>query len=195
VEFLRLAHPLTHVAPDKKSRVQQAICDLLAGVLQPLADAGEPRQAGWLSGQGRGMLFTRTSGSDLARGGSCEKEADGGWLDASGSHSRCCWGSLLLAAATPAITGRLFFDAKHIIFLPQTTLVRSEFGAGCDAALRQKFSQQVTALPSLPAVDSDSVRGTGLRAIQQQFAGSLHNHRQQRSVQAEHLVPAPPLFS
>jgi len=41
-EFLRLAHPLTHVAPDKKSRVQQAICDMLAGVLQPLADEGQP---------------------------------------------------------------------------------------------------------------------------------------------------------
>ena len=40
VEFLRLAHPLTHMAPDKKSRVQQAICDMLAGVLQPLADGG-----------------------------------------------------------------------------------------------------------------------------------------------------------
>lgn len=64
VEFLRLAHPLTHVAPDKKSRVQQAICDMLAGVLQPLADGG---RAG-------------------------------------------------------------------------------EFGAGCDAALRQKFAQQVTVL-------------------------------------------------
>lgn len=41
-EFLRLTHPLTHVAPDKKSRVQQAICDMLAGVLQPLADGGNP---------------------------------------------------------------------------------------------------------------------------------------------------------
>lgn len=41
-EFLRVAHPLTHVAPDKKSRVQQAICDMLAGVLQPLADGGDP---------------------------------------------------------------------------------------------------------------------------------------------------------
>ena len=46
-EFLRLAHPLTYVAPDKKSRVQQAICDMLAGILQPLADAGEPRWVGW----------------------------------------------------------------------------------------------------------------------------------------------------
>ena len=46
-EFLRLAHPLTYVAPDKKSRVQQAICDMLAGILQPRADAGEPRWGGW----------------------------------------------------------------------------------------------------------------------------------------------------
>ncbi|KAL4434374.1 hypothetical protein ABPG75_000815 [Micractinium tetrahymenae] len=45
-EFLRLAHPLTHVAPDKKSRVQQAICDMLAGVLQPLADGGDPDEFG-----------------------------------------------------------------------------------------------------------------------------------------------------
>ena len=45
-DFLRLAHPLTYVAPDKKSRVQQAICDMLAGILQPLADAGEPRCGG-----------------------------------------------------------------------------------------------------------------------------------------------------
>ncbi|PSC67904.1 furry homolog-like [Micractinium conductrix] len=45
-EFLRLAHPLTHVAPDKKSRVQQAICDMLAGVLQPLADEGDPDEFG-----------------------------------------------------------------------------------------------------------------------------------------------------
>ena len=91
IEFLRSAHPLTHVAPDKKSRVQQvgrvlwfcmrawrlacalpgaacrrapcaplqrtsngissccpqAICDMLAGVLQPLADHGDPRRAGF----------------------------------------------------------------------------------------------------------------------------------------------------
>ncbi|KAL4428595.1 hypothetical protein ABPG77_008907 [Micractinium sp. CCAP 211/92] len=45
-EFLRLTHPLTHVAPDKKSRVQQAICDMLAGVLQPLADGGNPDEFG-----------------------------------------------------------------------------------------------------------------------------------------------------
>lgn len=103
LEFLRVTHPLNHVAPDKKSRVQQvrngmnrcatgvssvallllrlqvvklvgqrclplrlphgtvppaagaysiapfscsgmqAICDMLAGVLQPLADRGDPR--------------------------------------------------------------------------------------------------------------------------------------------------------
>ncbi|KAI3439023.1 hypothetical protein D9Q98_001435 [Chlorella vulgaris] len=46
LEFLRRAHPLTHVAPDKKSRVQQAICDMLAGILQPLADNGEPGEFG-----------------------------------------------------------------------------------------------------------------------------------------------------
>ena len=45
-ELLRLAHPLTHVAPDKKSRVQQAICDMLACMLAPLADEGDPRW-GW----------------------------------------------------------------------------------------------------------------------------------------------------
>lgn len=45
-EFLRLAHPLTHVAPAHKSRVQQAISDMLAGVLQPLADHGDPDEFG-----------------------------------------------------------------------------------------------------------------------------------------------------
>ena len=41
LNFLDRCHPLKHVAPDKKSRVQQAICDMLTSVLQPLADEGD----------------------------------------------------------------------------------------------------------------------------------------------------------
>ena len=41
--FLDRVHPLKHVAPDKKSRLQQAICDMLTSVLQPLVDEQDPR--------------------------------------------------------------------------------------------------------------------------------------------------------
>ena len=45
INFLERVHPLKSVAPQKKSRVQQAICDMLACVLQPLADLDDPRCA------------------------------------------------------------------------------------------------------------------------------------------------------
>jgi hypothetical protein len=43
IVFLERVHPLKHVAADKKSRLQQAICDMLTYILQPLADGGDAR--------------------------------------------------------------------------------------------------------------------------------------------------------
>ena len=40
IRFLDAVFPLRHVAPEKKSRPQQALCDLLTTILSPLADAG-----------------------------------------------------------------------------------------------------------------------------------------------------------
>lgn len=42
ISFLETTHPLKHVAPDKKSRVQQSMCDMLSSILQPLIDEGNP---------------------------------------------------------------------------------------------------------------------------------------------------------
>ena len=55
--FLERAHPLKHVAPDKKSRLQQAITDMLTSVLAPLADEGDPRCARAREEQGRARTF------------------------------------------------------------------------------------------------------------------------------------------
>lgn len=41
--FLEKAHPLRHEAKDKKSRLQQAICDMLTSVLQQLLEREDPR--------------------------------------------------------------------------------------------------------------------------------------------------------
>lgn len=46
IAFLEAAHPLKHVASDKKSRVQQAVCDMLSSILQPLVDEGDPGKFG-----------------------------------------------------------------------------------------------------------------------------------------------------
>ena len=43
IAFLEATHPLKHVASDKKSRVQQSICDMLSSILRPLVDEGDPR--------------------------------------------------------------------------------------------------------------------------------------------------------
>jgi len=40
IRFLDAVFPLRHVAPEKKSRPQQALCDLLTTILSPLADIG-----------------------------------------------------------------------------------------------------------------------------------------------------------
>lgn len=42
-DFLERCHPLKHVAPDKKSRLQHVLCTMLTNVLQPLVDEGDPR--------------------------------------------------------------------------------------------------------------------------------------------------------
>lgn len=42
INFLERMFPLKHVAPDKKSRLQQAIADALTSALAPLADLGDP---------------------------------------------------------------------------------------------------------------------------------------------------------
>lgn len=44
--FLEVVFPLRHVAPDKKSRLQQAIADMMTSVLTPLVDDGNPAQFG-----------------------------------------------------------------------------------------------------------------------------------------------------
>lgn len=41
IAFLEAAHPLKHVASDKKSRVQQSICDMLSCILQPIVDGAD----------------------------------------------------------------------------------------------------------------------------------------------------------
>lgn len=43
--FLERLQPLKHVAPAKKSRLQQAITDMLTAVLASLVDEGDPRCA------------------------------------------------------------------------------------------------------------------------------------------------------
>lgn len=45
-EFLERVHPLKHVAPDKKSRLQHVLCTMLTNILQPMVDEGDPRRAG-----------------------------------------------------------------------------------------------------------------------------------------------------
>lgn len=42
INFLEAVFPLRHVASEKKSRLQHALCDLLASVLSPLSDAKDP---------------------------------------------------------------------------------------------------------------------------------------------------------
>lgn len=37
------AHPLKHVASDKKSRLQQGICEMLTPVLQQVMELRDPR--------------------------------------------------------------------------------------------------------------------------------------------------------
>ncbi len=44
--FLENIFPLKHVAPDKKSRLQQAIADMMTSVLAPLADESNPENFG-----------------------------------------------------------------------------------------------------------------------------------------------------
>jgi len=45
-DFLERVFPLKHVAPDKKSRLQQAIADMLTSILVPLVDEGDPGSFG-----------------------------------------------------------------------------------------------------------------------------------------------------
>lgn len=40
--FIERTNPLRHVAAEKKSRVQQAIAEMITAILAPLADAGDP---------------------------------------------------------------------------------------------------------------------------------------------------------
>lgn len=42
IKFLEAVFPLRHVAPDKKSRLQQAITEMMTSVLTPLVDEGDP---------------------------------------------------------------------------------------------------------------------------------------------------------
>lgn len=44
--FLDRIYPLKYVAPDKKSRLQQAICEMMTSILQPLADESDADQFG-----------------------------------------------------------------------------------------------------------------------------------------------------
>jgi hypothetical protein len=46
INFLENVFPLKHVAPDKKSRLQQAIADMMTSVLAPLADDSNPETFG-----------------------------------------------------------------------------------------------------------------------------------------------------
>ena len=46
INFLENVFPLKHVAPDKKSRLQQAISDMMTSVLTPLADEVDPGSFG-----------------------------------------------------------------------------------------------------------------------------------------------------
>lgn len=43
--FLDRCHPLKHVASEHKSRLQQAIAEMLTAVVAPLAEEGDPRWA------------------------------------------------------------------------------------------------------------------------------------------------------
>lgn len=44
--FLESAHPMKHVAPERKSRLQQALADMLTSILGPLADSSNPGSFG-----------------------------------------------------------------------------------------------------------------------------------------------------
>ena len=46
INFLEAVFPLKHVAHEKKSRAQHALCDLLASILSPLSDNGNPGSFG-----------------------------------------------------------------------------------------------------------------------------------------------------
>lgn len=46
INFLESMFPLKHIASEKKSRLQQALCDVLSSVLAPLADTGNASQFG-----------------------------------------------------------------------------------------------------------------------------------------------------
>jgi hypothetical protein len=51
IKFLDSLFPLKHVALEKKSGPQQALCDLLTNVLSPLVDLGDPGAFGLSSGE------------------------------------------------------------------------------------------------------------------------------------------------
>lgn len=61
IGFLDAVFPLRHVAPEKKSRPEQAMCDLLTTILSPLADGVD-------AGAESAQTFGRGSGDQALRG-------------------------------------------------------------------------------------------------------------------------------
>lgn len=121
-EFLRLAHPLTHVAPDKKSRVQQV--------------GGRRREC-------RHERLARRRGRQQA----CQQRAGTVQGAARGLPPAARPFPALTLAFLPALP-QAICDMLAGVLQPLADLADpSTFGADLDPALRQTFSQQVPAPP------------------------------------------------